>query len=81
MYELSLTSVNIVIIITIIIIIIIIMVSPRWIIMVSPRDQEYWVDVQRGEGSSLDLVGNPSRDGASIKTLVWSHLKPNPQLL
>ena len=34
-----------------------------------------------GEGSSLALVGNPSRDGVSIKTLVWRHLKPNPQLL
>ena len=34
-----------------------------------------------GEGSSLALVGNPSRDGVSIKILVWRHLKPNPQLL
>ena len=33
-----------------------------------------------GEGSSLALVGNPSRDGVSIKILVWRHLKPNPQL-
>ena len=34
-----------------------------------------------GEGSSLALAGNPSRDGVSIKILVWRHLKPNPQLL
>ena len=34
-----------------------------------------------GEGSSLTLVGNPSRDGVSIKILVRRHLKPNPQLL
>ena len=33
-----------------------------------------------GEGSSLALVGNPSRDGVSIKIL-WRHFKPNPQLL
>ena len=33
------------------------------------------------EGSSLVLNGNPSRDGVSIKTLVWRHVKPNPQLL
>ena len=32
-----------------------------------------------GEGSSLALVGNPSRDGVSIKILVWRHLKPNPR--
>ena len=32
-----------------------------------------------GEGSSLALVGNPSRDGVSIKMLVWRHLKPKPQ--
>ena len=34
-----------------------------------------------GEGSTLALVANPSRDGVSIKILVWRHLKPNPQLL
>ena len=34
-----------------------------------------------GERSSLALVGNPSRDGVSIKILVWRHLKPNPQFL
>ena len=27
------------------------------------------------------LVDNPSRDGVSIKILVWRYLKPNPQLL
>ena len=32
------------------------------------------------EGSFLALVGNPSRDGVSIKILVWRHLKSNPQL-
>ena len=37
--------------------------------------------ISRGEGSSLALVGNPSRDGVSIKILVWRHLKPNPHLL
>ena len=40
-----------------------------------PETRKYWVDVQRG------IVGNPSRDGVSIKILVWRHLKPNPQLL
>ena len=34
-----------------------------------------------GGGFSLSLVDNPSRDGVSIKILVWRHLKPNPQLL
>ena len=29
----------------------------------------------------IALVGNPFRDGVSIKILVWRHLKPNPQLL
>ena len=33
-----------------------------------------------GEGSSLALVGNLSRDSVSIKILVWRHLKSNPQL-
>ena len=53
-----------------------------------PETRKYWVDVQReivfilwGKGSSLALVGNPSRDGVSIEILVWRHLKPNPQLL
>ena len=50
--------------------------------MLDPETRKIWVDVQRGrEGSSLALVGNPSRDGVSIKILVWRHLKPNPQLL
>ena len=26
-----------------------------------------------GKGSSLALVGNPPRDGGSIKILVWTH--------
>ena len=30
-----------------------------------------------GEGSSLALVENPSKDGVLIKILVWRHLKPN----
>ena len=34
-----------------------------------------------GDRSSLALVGNPSRDGVSIKILVRRHGKPNPQLL
>ena len=34
-----------------------------------------------GERSSLALVGNPSRDGVSIKILLWRHLKLNLQLL
>ena len=34
-----------------------------------------------GEGSSLALVGNPSRDGVSIKILVWWHFKPTPQFM
>ena len=33
-----------------------------------------------GEGSSLALVGNPSRDGVSIKILVWRHLKTHPSV-
>ena len=54
----------------------------------NPQDQEIqgWCLVgdslfSWGEGSSLAFVGNPSRDGASIKILVWRHLKPNAQLL
>ena len=34
-----------------------------------------------GEGSSLALVGNSSRDNVSIRIMVGRHLKPNPQLL
>ena len=34
-----------------------------------------------GEGSSLALVVNPSRNGVSIKIMVRRQLKPNPQLL
>ena len=34
-----------------------------------------------GEGSSLALVGNPSRDGITIKTLVWRHFKPTPEFM
>ena len=54
-----------------------------------PETRKYWVDLQPGIVSFhgerdplyLTLVGNPSRDGVSIKILVWRHLKPNPQLL
>ena len=66
------------ILIIIIIIIIIIM------IINSLRPGKYWVDVQQGivlshgGGSSLALVGNPSRNVVSIKILVWRYLKPNP---
>ena len=34
-----------------------------------------------GEGSSLVLVGNPSRESVSIKILVWRHFKPTPQCM
>ena len=58
------------------------------IIIIIPRDQEILGQcpvgdslILWGEGSSLALVDNPSRDGVSIKILVWRHLKPNPQLL
>ena len=51
----------------------------------NPETRKCWADVQQeiyliswGEGSSLALVANPSRDGVSIKILVWRHLKPNP---
>ena len=57
------------------------------IIIVITRDQEIlrWCPagdspISWGEGSSLALAGNPYRDGVSIKILVWSHLKPSPQL-
>ena len=67
----------------IIIIIIIIIITIKF-----PETRKYWFDVQKGisliswgEGSSLALVGNLSRDGVSIKILVWRHLKSNPQLL
>ena len=79
----TITIITIVIIIIVIITIIII----RWKLCI-PEARKYWVDVQRGdsliswgEGFSLALVGNPSRDGVLIKTLVWSHLKPNSQFL
>ena len=71
----------------IIIIIIIIVTSPRPGNNF-PRDQEIPGWCQAGDsliscrgGSSLALLGNPSRDGDSIKILVWRHLKPNAQLL
>ena len=67
-------------IITIIIIIIkiIIIVSPRAgnIGFMSSGDSL----ISWGEESSLALVSNPSRDGVSMKILMWRHLKPNPQL-
>ena len=59
---------------TIIIIMIIIIIYPR------PGNTGDSL-ISWGEGSSLALVGNPSRDGALIKIPVWRHLKPNPQLL
>ena len=34
-----------------------------------------------GEGSSLALVGNPSRDGVSIKILVWRYFETIPQFM
>ena len=69
-------------IITIIIIIIIIKI----IIIVSPRAGNIGFMssgdslISWGEESSLALVSNPSRDGVSMKILMWRHLKPNPQL-
>ena len=33
-----------------------------------------------GEGSSLALVGNPSRDGFSIKILVWRNLMSSNEI-
>ena len=52
------------------------------------RDQEIlgWCPaghslISWGEGSSLALRSNPSRDVVSIKMLVWRQLKPNHQLL
>ena len=58
------------------------------IIIIYPQDQEIpgWRPpgdslISWGERSSSALVGNPSRDGVSIKILVWRHLKPSPQIL
>ena len=52
------------------------------IIIKSQRPGNTWLSlISWGEGSSLALVGNHSRAGASINTLVWRHLKPNRQLL
>ena len=58
------------------------------IITINLRDQEILGScpaedslISWEEGSSLVLNGNPSRDGVSIKALVWRHVKPNPQLL
>ena len=58
------------------------------IIIINPRDQEIlgWCPaghtlISWGKGSSLALVGNPSRDGVSIKILLWRHLKLSPQFL
>ena len=78
----EITKLSIITIITVIIIIIIIIIiweSPRpgnTRLMSSGHSLISW-----GEGSSLALVGNPSRDRVSIKILVSRHLKPNPQLL
>ena len=72
----------------IIIIMIIIIITLEIIIIITPWDQEILVWspaghslISWGEGSSLAFVGNPSRDGVSIKILVWRKLKPNPHLL
>ena len=53
-----------------------------------PETKKHWIYGQQEdnlvpwrEGSSLALVGHPSRDGVSMKILVWRHLKPSPQLL
>ena len=76
----EITKLSIITIITVIIIIIII----KW---GSPRPGNTGLIssghslISWGEGSSLALVGNPSRDRVSIKILVSRHLKPNPQLL
>ena len=58
------------------------------LIIIITRDQEIlgWCPVggsliSWGEGSSLTLAGNLSRDGVLIKIMVCRHLKPNPQLL
>ena len=58
------------------------------IIIINPRDQEIlgWCPaghslISWGKGFSLALVGNPSRDGVSIKILLWRHLKLSPQFL
>ena len=56
------------------------------IMIISPRPENSELMssgsfISWGKVSSLALVGNPSRDGASIKILVWRCLKPNPQLL
>ena len=69
---------TIITIIIIIIKIIIIIVSPRAgnIGFMSSGDSL----ISWGEESSLALVDNPSRDGVSMKILMWRHLKPNPQL-
>ena len=68
-----------IIIITTMTIIIIIMII---IIIIYPRPGNTGDSlISWGEGSSLALVGNPSRGGALIKIPVWRHLKPNPQLL
>ena len=54
---------------------------------ISPRDHEILglcsagdSLISWGEGSFLALVGNPSRDGASIKIFVWRHPKPSSRL-
>ena len=60
-----------IIIITIIIMIIIIIRPENIGLMSSGYNLISWE-----EGSSLALVGNRSRDGVSIKTLVWRHLNP-----
>ena len=78
-HRITIIIIKIIIIIIIVIIIIIIIISPR------PGNTGFIPVgdslISWGEGSFLVLVGNPSREGVSIKILVWTHLKPNPQLL
>ena len=34
--------------------------------------------ISKDKGSSLVLVGNPSKDGGSIKIMVWKHFRLTP---
>ena len=65
--------------IIIIVIIIIMKISPRPGNTGMMSSKGYLISWE--EGFSLALVGNSSRDGVSIKILVWRYLKPNLQLL
>ena len=67
----------------IIMIMIIIIIIIMMIIKMAPRPRNTGLMssgdslILWGEGASSALVGNPSRDGVSIKILVWGHLQ-NP---